>query len=53
MLRSVGLKACGALVPPPGMEPTLPASEGEVLTPGPPGSPSLHFLNRVGSAVAS
>lgn len=31
------------LVPPPGMEPTLPVSEGEVLTPGPTGSPSLHF----------
>ena len=31
------LEACGVLLPPPGMEPTLPTLEGEVLTTGPPG----------------
>ena len=35
-------KACGVLAPPPGMEPPLPALEGETLTTGPPGqSPRL------------
>ena len=37
-----GLKACGILAPPPGIEPVPPALEGEVLTTGPPGkSPAL------------
>ena len=31
-----GQKACGILVPWPGIEPTTPAMEGEVLTTGPP-----------------
>ena len=30
-------KACGILAPWPGIEPALPALEGEVLTTGPPG----------------
>ena len=30
-------KACGILVPQPGIKPTAPALEGEVLTAGPPG----------------
>ena len=30
-------EACGILVPRPGIEPTAPALEGEVLTTGPPG----------------
>ena len=32
-----GHKACGILAPRPGIEPTCPALEGEVLTTGPPG----------------
>ena len=32
-----GRAAYGILVPPPGIEPALPALEGEVLIPGPPG----------------
>ena len=32
-----GHEACGILVSWPGIEPTPPASEGEVLTTGPPG----------------
>ena len=32
-----GLNACGMLAPPPGIEPTAPALEGEVLTTRPPG----------------
>ena len=32
-----GCKACGILAPQPGIEPALPALEGEVLTTGPPG----------------
>lgn len=31
-----GPEACGILGPPPGMEPSLPALEGKVLTTGPP-----------------
>ena len=34
-----GHEACGILAPQPGMELTLPALEGEVLTTGPPGKP--------------
>ena len=30
-------EACGILVPQPGIKPTLPVLEGEVLTTGPPG----------------
>ena len=44
MLRSVGLKAYRVLIPPPGMEPTLPTSEGEVLTAGPPGKSQFTFF---------
>ena len=32
-----GCEACGILAPQPGIEPTPPALEGEVLTTGPPG----------------
>ena len=32
-----GLKACGILASPPGIEPTLPALEDEVVTAGLPG----------------
>ena len=39
-----GCKGCGILAPPPGIEPALPALEGEVLTTGPPGkSQNLSF----------
>ena len=39
-----GRKACGILAPQPGIEPTPPALEGEVLTTGPPGkSPPTEF----------
>ena len=38
-----GLEACGILTPQPGIEPTPPALEGEVLTPGPSGK-TLGFL---------
>ena len=45
MIWSFGHKACGILVPPPGMEPAPPALEGEVLIPGTPGkSPKYFFL---------
>ena len=37
-----GREACGILAPQPGIEPTPPALEGEVLTTGPPGK--SHFL---------
>ena len=43
-LRFFGRKACGILAPRPGIEPTPPALEGEVLTTGPPGkSLSVHL----------
>ena len=38
-----GREACGILAPQPGVEPTPPALEGEVLTTGPPGK-SPHWL---------
>ena len=39
-----GCKACGVLVSQAGIEPTLPALEGKVLTTGPPGkSPCKHL----------
>ena len=39
--------ACGTLIPLPGIEPTVPALEGRVLTTGPPGeSKAFPFLNR-------
>ena len=42
-----GREAYGILAPRPGIEPTPPALEGEVLTTGPPGkSPSYKFLNQ-------
>ena len=39
-----GQKTSGILAPRPGMGPTCPALEGEVLTPGPPGSPTVGFF---------
>ena len=39
-----GLEACGILVPLPGMEPSRPALEGEVLTTGPPGKSQHGYL---------
>lgn len=40
--RASVVEVCGVLAPPPGMEPPLPALEGETLTTGPPGrSPRL------------
>ena len=36
MFRFFGLKACGFLAPPPGIEPVPPALEGEILTTEPP-----------------
>ena len=39
-----GPKACGILAPWPGIEPTPPALEGEVLTTGPPGKPLISCL---------
>ena len=41
-------KACGILVPRPGIEPMSPALAGEFLTTGPPGKSCLHFLIRGG-----
>ena len=41
-----GQEACGILAPPPGIEPTPPALEGEVLTTGPPGK-SLALLSEI------
>ena len=35
-----GPMACGILAPRPGIEPTSPSLEGEVLTTRPPGSPA-------------
>ena len=46
-----GPKACGVLAPWPGIEPTHPALEGEILTTGPPGKSShvsLHAGGRGG-----
>ena len=40
-----GPKACGILAPQPGMEPTPPALEGEVLTTGPPGKSQWLLFN--------
>ena len=37
MVWDFGWGACGILVPQPGIEPTLPTLEGEVITIGPPG----------------
>ena len=41
-------KACGILVPRPGIESMSPALAGEFLTTGPPGKSCLHFLIRGG-----
>ena len=41
-----GHEACGILVPRPGIEPTPPALESEVLTTGPPGKSRGYFLKR-------
>ena len=41
-----GLEACGILAPRPGIEPSPPALEGEVLTTGPPGK-SLYWVSLV------
>ena len=46
MFWSFGWEACGVLAPLPGIEPVPPASEGTVLTTGPPGeSPGPRFEN--------
>ncbi len=37
-------EACGILVPRPGIEPTSPALEGEVLTTGPPAKSQMLYL---------
>ena len=37
-------KACGILLPQPGIEPTLPALQGGVLTAGPPGKSLNHLF---------
>ena len=42
-----GVKASGILVPHPGIEPTPPALEGEILTTGPPGSPTRISLKSI------
>ena len=39
-----GPEACGILAPQPGIEPTHPALEGEVLTTGPPGKSSMRMF---------
>ena len=44
MFWCFGRQACGILAPRPGMEPALPALEGEVLTTGRPGK-SQQFAN--------
>ena len=45
MLRFFDSQAYGVLAPQPGIKPSPPALEGEVLTTGPPGkSPRLTFL---------
>ena len=47
-----GPEACGISTPRPGVEPTPPALEGEVLTTGPPGkSPRPFFIFRGGVQV--
>ena len=40
----LGLKACGVLAPQPGIEPTSPTLEGEVLTTEPPGKSPYKML---------
>ena len=42
-----GREACGILAPRPGIKPTPPALEGEVLTTGPPEESPSHCLNDV------
>ena len=44
MLWFFGREAHGILAPRPGMEPTPPALEGEVLTAGPPGKSPMTFF---------
>ena len=44
-------EACGILVPQPGIEPTSPALEGEVLTTGPPGKSQVSILTWLQSVV--
>ena len=41
MFWPLAYEACGILAPQPGIEPTSPALEGEVLTTGPPGKSML------------
>ena len=46
-----GQEACRILAPRPGIEPTLPTLEGEVLTIGPPGkSPDFYFFESYSSS---
>ena len=44
MFRFFGHEACGILAPRPGIKPTPPALEGEVLTTGPPGKSSMRII---------
>ena len=46
-----GCEACGILIPWPGIEPVPPALEGEVLTTGSQGSPSLISYYKILSIV--
>ena len=40
-----GQEACGILPPCPGIKPTFPALEGEILTTGPPEVPWFSFIH--------
>ena len=60
MFWCFGHEACGILAPRPGIEPALPAVEGEVLTTGLPGKCPVttfeydhYILNMVGSILLS
>ena len=44
MFHFFGLETCGILAPQPGIKPIPPALEGEVLSPGLPGSPPSAFV---------
>ena len=46
-ILAFGLEVCGVLAPQPGIEPTYPALECEVLTTGPPGGSSPNNLRTV------
>ena len=40
-------KACGILVPPPGIKPMSPVLQGRFLTTGPPGKSPVNFNNQL------